>query len=363
MNWDRLGSYLFVILFLSGYLFGCAGATKDDSSAISQSTEQEANYGKIVEGAEHDRNGENEILELPIVERVELQGGRLRVVATTSIIGDVVGHVGGTAIDLTTLMAAGQDPHSYQPGARELTAVADAHVIFVNGWDLEEALLGDLANIGGTVPVVPVSADIKPLEFGKTNIQNEIAGEDDPHSKVDPHVWFSVPNVEQWVDNITHILLDLDPDNATIYEQNATAYLAELAELEAYVQTSLATIPESNRFLVTNHSAFGYLAQAYDFEIIGTVIPGLSTLSEPSASDLTNLVTVMQAHQVCTIFTETTVSDQLAQVVADELNYCESVQVLPLYTGSLGLAGSGSESYLDLMRTNIDTIVAGLQSN
>ena len=345
MKWNLLDSYLIFTLFIGGLLVGCASAAKDDPSAISQPAD------------------EGDVLDLPVVQQVDLRGGKLRVVATTSIIGDIVAQVGGEVIDLTTLMVAGQDPHSYQPGARELTAVADAHVIFVNGWDLEEALLGDLDNIGGAVPIIPVSAHIIPLAFGETDLHDEETTGDQAHGSADPHVWFSVHNVEQWVDNISHILRDLDPDNADIYEQNADAYLAELAELEAYVKTSLTTIPAENRFLVTNHGSFGYLAQAYDFEIVGTVVPGLSTLSEPSASDLTNLIAVMQAHQVCTIFTETTVSDQLAQVVADELSYCSTVQVLPLYTGSLGTAGSGAESYLGLMRTNIDAIVAGLESN
>lgn len=358
MRWNQLGGYLIFALFVGGFLIGCGNSVNDNPSAILEPLGESAN-----DGTEPDLIGESDILELPIVEQVDLQGGKLRVVATTSIIGDVVAQVGGVTIDLTTLMTAGQDPHSYQPGARELTAVADAHVIFVNGWELEEALLGDLANIGGTVPVVPVSAHITPLDFGEADSHDEEMAEDYVHSSADPHVWFSVHNVEQWVDNISHILRDLDPDNAETYAQNATAYLVELAELEANIKTSLDAIPAANRFLVTNHGAFGYLAQAYDFEIVGTIIPGLSTLSEPSASDLAELIAVMQGYQVCAIFAETTVNNQLAQVVADELSYCDTVQVLPLYTGSLGPVGSGAESYLDLMRTNIDTIVVGLQSN
>jgi ABC-type Zn uptake system ZnuABC Zn-binding protein ZnuA len=290
------------------------------------------------------------------VEPVDSQGGKLRVVATTSIIGDVVAQVGGEAIDLTTLMGPGQDPHSYQPGARELTAVADAHVIFVNGWDLEEALARDLENIGGSSPIVPVSAHIVPLAFGEA----DEAAADHEHSGADPHVWFDVRNVGQWAENISQILQALDPNHAETYQKNAAAYQAKLVELNEYIKSSLASIPLEKRFLVTNHGAFSYFAQAYDFQIVGTVIPGLSTLAEPSASDLTDLVAVMREHQVCTIFTETTVSNQLAQVVAEELDFCQAVQVLSMYTGSLGPAGSGAASYLGLMRTNVDTIVAGL---
>lgn len=359
MKGYQLRSYLILILLVGGFLIGCGSAVPDEPPAAADDAAAQ------IEEADHDDEGGE--LELPVVEPVDLQGGRLRVVATTSIIGDVVAQVGGPAVDLTTLMSSGQDPHSYQPGARELTAVADAHVIFVNGWDLEEALLSDLANIGEEVTMVPVSAHITPLVFGQPGAEHDEhddeggAEEGHVHTGADPHVWFSVHNIEQWTKNISLVLSELDPANAKLYEDNATAYLAELAELEAYVETSLAAIPSTNRFLVTNHGAFSYFAQAYDFEVVGTVIPGLSTLAEPSASDLTDLVAVMQEHQVCTIFTETTISDKLAQVVAEELSFCETVQVLPLCTGSLGLAGSGADSYLGLMRTNVDTIVAGLQ--
>ncbi|MCB9422144.1 MAG: zinc ABC transporter substrate-binding protein [Ardenticatenaceae bacterium] len=341
MKWAQWRNYLFLTVLVGGLLMGCGSLAQTTPSA---------------ELADAHTASE---LELPVVEPVDLQGGKLRVVATTSIIGNVAAQVGGTAVDLTVLMAAGQDPHSYQPGARELTAVADANVIFVNGWDLEEALVRALANIGGSVPIVPVSANIVPLPFGGEPGANE----DHAHGGADPHVWFDVKNVEQWVKNIEKILTELDPDNGQIYAENAAGYLTQLSELETYVEEKAATIPPEKRFLVTNHGAFGYFARAYNFQIVGTVIPGLSTLSEPSASDLTDLVAVMKDHQVCTIFTETMVSDQLAQVVADELSFCDSVTVLPLYTGSLGPVGSGADTYLGFMRTNVDAITAGLQSN
>lgn len=361
MKWNRLHSYLILILLIAGFLVGCGGAAQENTSPVVEPTAVTADVADTHEEEEHEHSSEGGELELPVVQPVDLQGGKLRVVATTSIIGDVVAQVGGTAVDLTTLMEAGQDPHSYQPGARELTAVADAHVIFVNGWDLEEALVDDLANIGGVVPIVPVSAYITPLAFGEPEEEHEGGEEEHTHSGADPHVWFSVHNVEQWVENVNQVLQALDPDNAEIYENNAAAYQVKLAELEVYVETSVGTLPVANRFLVTNHGAFSYFARAYDFEVVGTVIAGMSTLAEPSASDLTDLIAVMEEHQVCTIFTETTVSDKLAQVVAEELSFCASVSVLPLYTGALGPAGGGADSYLGLMRTNVDTIVAGLK--
>ena len=294
------------------------------------------------------------VLPLPELSAVTVDGRALRVVATTSIIGDVVAQVGGQAIDLTTLMGPGQDPHSYEPSANDLTGVAQADVIFVNGWDLEEALLRSLTTIGGQTPLVPVSANIQPRPFSGE-------GSSDEHGGADPHVWFAVPNVAQWTRNIEQILSELDPAHQDTYAANAAVYLAQLEALQTEAAAQLAVIPADKRVLVTNHDSLGYFAAEYDFETLGTVIPAMSTLAEPSANDLATLIAVMGEHNVCTLFTETTVSDKLAQTVAAELSNCDTVNVVPLYTGAVGPAGSGADSYLGMFRANIQAIIAGLQ--
>ena len=286
------------------------------------------------------------------------EGEKLQVVATTNIIGDVVSQVGGDSIALTTLMAPGQDPHSYVPGARDLTAVAGADVIFINGWDLEEGLVKDLKNIGEGIPIVPISANIDPLPFGDDQ------GDDQDHAAsvtADPHVWFSVDNVQQWANNVEEVLSTLDPANAAVYAANAATYRADLDDLAAYVASQMESIPEEKRYLVTNHDAFGYLEADYGLTAVGTVIPGASTLAEPSASDLAELINTMKEHGLCAIFSETANSDALAKTVAGELDTCTEVKVLPLYSGSLGPAGSGADSYVGMFRTNVDRIVSGLK--
>ena len=136
---------------------------------------------------------------------------------------------------------------------------------------------------------------------------------------------------------------------------------AELEELETYIEDQLAGIPPEERFLVTNHDSLGYLAHEYDLKVLGSVVPAASTMAEPSASDLTELIEGMGEHSICTVFTEATASEKLAQTVAAELDGCDSVRVLKLYTGAVGPAGSGADSYLGMMRYNIDTIVDGLK--
>lgn len=332
MHWKASRRVVFIFLFVlgGGMLSACS---------------------TVAEDAGHGHDTEANVLTLPGLETAVLDGRPLRVVATTSIIGDVVAQVGGDAIQLTTLIGAGQDAHSYQPGAQDLTAVANADIIFINGWDLEENLIENLENIGQDVPIVPISAGITP-----------ITSSEEDHHGADPHVWLDIENVAQWVTNVETVLIALDPANKAVYEQRATAYRMELAELRAFADAQMKAVPPENRFLVTNHDSLSYFAAAYDFNVIGTVIPSVSTLSEPSANDLADLLWKMQAHQVCTIFTETAVSDKLAQTVAAELDSCSQIEVLPIYTDSIGLAGSGADSYIHLMQSNIATISKGLSA-
>jgi len=303
------------------------------------------------------------VLALPELALVELGSAPLQVIATTSIIGDIVAQVGGEAIELTTLMGPGQDPHSYKPTPQEMATVSQADVVFVNGWDLEEALAHDLEQIAEDVPTVPVSAGIEPLTFGEHGQERQ--GEDHTDAQTaraaDPHVWFSVHNVEQWVENVERVLAALDPANAETYARNAAAYRVKLEDLQAYVHGQLAAIPAERRYLVTNHDSLGYLAHEYDLTVLGTVLPAASTVAEPSASDLAALVNVMQEHGLCTLFAETTISPKLAETVAAELGDCGKVAVLKLYTGAVGPAGSGADSYIGMFRYDVDTIVTGLQ--
>lgn len=264
---------------------------------------------------------------------------RVRVVATTAIIGDVTARVGGDLIDLTVLIGAGVDPHSFVPSAGDLAQLDTADVIFVNGLDFEQSLLPALDSIESEARVVAVS-DGAPLIDS------------------DPHVWQDPANVMIWADNIASALADLDPAHAEDYAANAAAYQSELTELDDYLMEQTARIPEADRRLVTNHDTLAYFARRYGFEVIGTVYIGASEVSEPSAGAMAELVETVRAEHVPAIFVETTVSDQLARTLVEEIGY--EVQVLTLYTDSLGPSGSGADSYIGMMRANIQIIVSGL---
>jgi ABC-type Zn uptake system ZnuABC Zn-binding protein ZnuA len=275
-------------------------------------------------------------------------GGKLRVVATTGIVGDVVKNVAGDRIELTTLIGPGQDPHTYQPTPQDIAAIERAHVVFINGFHLEEGLESTIdAAAGKGSPVVSVSAGIQPRP-SSTEQGHDAAG--------DPHVWFDPANVRVWTANIEKSLGALDPGNAAAYQANAAAYTRQLDELDATIRAQVALIPADRRKLVTDHEALGYLADRYGFQVLGAVIPSVSTSAEPSAGDLAALVEVIRAQRVPAIFIGTTTNPKVAEMVARETG----AQVLPLHTGETGVAGSGAETYLGMMRANLDTIVKGL---
>lgn len=315
---------LYLLLFL---LVGACGQTDSDHAHD-----------------EHDHHSTEGMLELNDLQAVEFGDRQLQVVATTSIIRDVVANIAGDTIDLVVLIGRNKDPHSYEPTPQDFVALEEADVIFVNGWHLEEQI-ADVVDESFEQKAVAISAEISPRQF-------------DSHA-TDPHVWFSIHNVEQWAQNVEQILSQLDPENATIYAENLATYEGELESLMQEVDTLLTELPTEKRKLVTNHDAFGYFADEYDFEVVGTVIPSFSTSAEPSATDLANLVEVMEREGVCTVFGEVSQNEVLAETISAELTHCDTVQLLSLYTGAIG--DGEADSYIGIYRANVKTIVEGLR--
>ena len=355
MNKKTVWQLLALCLLLWGVV-ACTPAANPTSNDTHEHEDDEHSHEDDGHDHEHEESEETETLEqltLPAVSPADLTGRKLQVVATTSLIGDVVAQVGGELIDLTVLMTAGQDPHSYEPAPADLTKVASADIIFVNGWGLEEGLLDNLETIGEKGVIVPVSAGIRPLTLAEEDGHN--------HGGVDPHVWWSIHNVEDWVQNIQAVLETADPAHQANYASQAEAYKTQLSTLDDEIHAILDEVPAEKRQLVTNHNTLGYFAYEYSHKIIGTVFSASSTLAEPSAQELTTLVQTMSEAQSCVLFTENTVSDQLAQTVKAELSHCAEVQVVTLYSDALGPAGSGAESYLGYMKTNATLIANALK--
>ncbi len=298
-----------------------------------------------------------------------LEGQPLRVVATTSIIGDVAAQVGGEWIDLLVLIPAGQDPHTFEATPSDLVAAEQADVILVNGWDLEGNLAAALERVAPPERLWSISADLaleSTAEVETTALENDHEDEGEhedehSHSGVDPHVWLAVPHVMQWTRTAADIFSQLDPAHASDYAANRDQYIQELAGLEERLQRQLGAIAPERRQLVTTHDNFGHFAAQYHFTIIGAVIPTSSTGAEPAAGDLAQLINAIHAAGVCALFTDNTINLNLLQTIAGELPHCSEVKIATLYTDALGPAGSGADSYIGMMEANAATLVTHLQ--
>lgn len=285
-------------------------------------------------------------------------GERLRVVATTSIVGDVVGQVGGEAIDLRRLMPLGVDPHSYEPTPRDIQAIAQADVVFLAGLGLEEGLFSRLEAAGGGAALVSLSVGITPRGLagdtasisGGTIRGSEAGG-------VDPHVWQDPRNVMKWTENVAEALERLDPVRAVEYRQRAGAYLAKLELVDAEIQAMIETVPMEQRKLVTDHDDMGYFADRYGFVIVGAVVPAYSSAAEPSAREISQLEDAVKELGVKAVFVGVEANPAISSRVAQDTG----VRLVPIYADSLSPAGGPAASYIQLMLYNVKAIVDALK--
>ncbi|WP_104116011.1 zinc ABC transporter substrate-binding protein AztC [Arthrobacter sp. B1805] len=271
------------------------------------------------------------------------------IVVTTNILGDVVSNVVGEEADVRVLMQANADPHSFEISAQDGAMMRQADLIVTNGLGLEEGLQQHIDSAqSADVPVLVAGDTIEPLEYD----DGESAGVPDPHFWTDPGLMVDV------VDELQQRVRTIDGIDADTIDASADAYRGELTGLDASMADAFGAIPADRRNLVTNHHVFGYLADRYDFRIIGAVIPGGTTLASPSASDLRDLVAAIEEANVSTIFAESSQPDRLVQVLADGANI--DVDVVELFTESLTNPGEGADTYLAMMRTNTERIATGL---
>lgn len=317
---------------------------------------------------------------------------RLHVVATTTIIADVAQNVGGDLVTVTALVPANTDIHAFQPVPQDVALVAQADVLLVNGGGLEAFLSGLVENAAGVEPVV-VSNGVAVLAFGdddgevvgvlgdgancslhrhddahehdhddhdhadEAHEHDDDAHDDHDHGDCDPHFWTNPQNVAVWAGNIAEALAAADPDHADTYRANAAAYQTQLAALDAAITALLADIPDDQRVIVTNHEFLGYFATHYGFEVVGTVLPGGSTLAEPSPQDVADLIGTIQDTGVQAIFVEVSDPGRLAEVIAGDVG---TVTIATLYSDSLSAADGPASTYLDYLRYNAEVIAAAL---
>ena len=296
--------------------------------------------------------------------RVEAQvSDRVPVLATTTIVGDVVSQIGGDRVSLYVMLPVGVDPHAFLATPQDARQVADASVVFINGAGLETDFLGDL--IASTKPenVVDLSARLSLLrghddhEVEEGHDDHEVEeGHDHDSLDFDPHVWMDPSLIATWTTEIAEALTEVDPGYRSYYEKRASTLARELQALDAWVRQEVAAIPRGDRILFTDHGMFGYFAKRYGFKVLETVMPGFSTTSEPSARHLAHLHEAIVEHSVPAIFVDVTASSRVVSGLVDELD----LNVVEVYVGSLSKPDGPAATYQDFIRTNVQRVVAAL---
>lgn len=277
--------------------------------------------------------------------------GRLRVVATIGQLGDIAQIVGGDHAQVISLMGPGIDPHLYVASEGDVDTLQEADIIFYNGLFLEAQMAEVMEQLGTRKTVTAVAETIDPAD-----LLDWAAYED----QFDPHVWFDATLWMKAVEAVRDTYIEVDPDNADAYTANATAYLAELQELHEYVLEQAAQVPDEKRVLITAHDAFHYFGRAYGFEVRG--LQGISTATEAGTADVQDLADFIVERQIPAIFVETSVparNIEALQAAVESRGFDVEIGG-HLFSDAMGDEESGGNTYILMVRHNIDTIVGAL---
>ena len=296
------------------------------------------------------------------------EGKPISVVATFSIIGDMVKRVGGDAVKLTTLVGPSGDAHVYQPTPADAASLSKADVLIMNGLDFEgwikrliRASESKAVTTIATQGVLPLKADEHEGEGHDKHDKHDDKKSDDhaghDHGAFDPHAWQSIQNAIIYVDNITNALAKAAPVNATYFYTNRAKYVSELRALEAQIKKLIETIPPEKRTVVTSHDAFGYFAETYGLSFVAP--QGLSTESEASAKEVANLIQQIRKEKISAVFIETITDNRLLKQIASETGASIGGTI---FSDALSPAAGPASTYLKMMRHNTMTIVKALGS-
>jgi zinc/manganese transport system substrate-binding protein len=275
---------------------------------------------------------------------------KIKVVASFSILADLVRNVGGDRVEVAVLVGRNGDSHAFEPTPAHSRLLADARLVVVNGLGLE-GWLDRLVRASGTrAPVVVASAGVRPRpgKVDETRLYRDRAG-------VDPHAWQSVENVKRYAANIRDALIGIDPAGTAIYAANAGAYLRRLDALDQELRATIAKIPADRRRVITSHDAFGYFADAYGIAFLAP--EGLSTDAEPSARAVALTIMQIRSEQIPALFLENVVDPRLLEQIARETGARIGGT---LYSDALTGPDGPAPTYLDMMRHNVRELAAAL---
>lgn len=289
------------------------------------------------------------------VEQRSADDRRPRIMATTTIVGDLVRRVGGDSIHLTVFTPPYADPHDYVFRPADMVNVAEADLVFVNGGGLEgnlDRLLKGVTHPDRIISLIE-GIPLRHFEGEPCHVHTEHC-HDGSH---DPHVWTDPNNVMIWVQSIATALSRAAPNAAHEFAERATAVKEELRELDAWIREQVDAIPPERRLLVTDHYAFGYFADRYGFEEAGVVIRSFDSVAQPSARNVVQLVNTLQGRGITAIFVGTTVNPRLAAQIARDYG----LTLVPIYSGALSDADGPASDYFAYTRYNVSAIVEHLQ--
>ncbi|MBE3035755.1 MAG: zinc ABC transporter substrate-binding protein [Candidatus Atribacteria bacterium] len=259
-----------------------------------------------------------------------------KVLAVESFLADITKNVSGTRLEIDTLMPLGLDPHSFEPSPGDVAKITESDILIINGAGFEEWLEDIITGANEKIIIVECSKGLKG----------------------DPHFWLDPNLVKVYVQNIRDALIESDPQGKDLYNKNAEEYTARLIELDKWIAEAVKKIPEDKRLLVTNHESFGYYADRYGFKVIGTIIPGSSSASSPSAKEISELIEKIKATGAKAIFLETGSDPKIANQIARETNI---KIVTELYTHSITEPDGPAPTYIDMIEFNTKEIVESLK--
>lgn len=269
-------------------------------------------------------------------------GGASDILTTTTVLADVARNVAGDRLTVQSLLPAGTDPHSYQPVPQDAAKISNSKVLVVHGAGYETFLDSLLESTGGKESLIDVSTGLRLLS---------------DEQGADPHLWLDPNNVIVYTDNIREGLTQFDPDGVDVYTANATAYIDQLAELDAWINGQVAQVEPQRRVLVTNHESVRYFAERYGFTVVGALIPGVSSDAAPSAQQIADLIEQIKLHEAPAIFLDASDNPELARQIAAETGI---KVVADLHLESLTQGGPAG-TYIGMMKDNVTKIVQALQ--
>jgi len=279
---------------------------------------------------------------------------KLPVVASFSILGDLVRVVGGERLSVTTLVGPDEDAHVFEPKPADAKAIVQSRLLVINGLGFEPWAQKLARSAGYQGRTVVVSQGVKP------RIMAEEKGHGDSHhpDETDPHAWQNPENVVLYVRNIATALSQADPAGAATYQAHAEAYVKELQTLDDWAKAQFAAIAPGKRKIITSHDAFGYFAAHYQIQFMAP--QGMSTDAEPSAKAVAQLIRQIQREKIKAVFLENMSNPKLLAQLSKDAGATVGAS---LYADALSGPGQPGATYLQMMRHNVTQLVAGMKQN